>query len=66
MIAQVMDFSATDKHKTYISRENMGAGQVVAWSGRWASTSVVTSVGLACVGFSFNSGSTFSLFGIAG
>jgi hypothetical protein len=66
IVAQIMDYSATDKHKTYLSREGMGAGQVVTWAGRRASNDAVTSVAFACVGFSFNSGSTFSLFGIAG
>jgi len=68
-IIQVMDYSATDKHKTVLVRANTNApsvsGVVYASAGRWASTSAVTSlVLLPEVGPNFAIGSTFNLFGV--
>jgi hypothetical protein len=69
IIIQVMDYSATDKHKSVLVRANSDApsqnGVVAAVAGRWASTSAVTSVVLLPeVGPNFASGSTFNLFGV--
>ncbi len=65
-IAQIMDYSATDKHKTVLSRNNsVGESYVRAVASRWANTAAITSI--TCVidtGASFNSGSTFSLYGV--
>ena len=65
-ITQIMDYSATDKHKTTLSRENsLGESYVRAASTRWANTAAITSI--LCrvdTGANFNSGSTFSLYGI--
>ena len=66
MIAHIMDYSATDKHKTVIGRVNNAALGVDAGAGRYASTDVITSV--TVLGNSprvFQIGSTFSLYGIA-
>lgn len=66
MIIQVMDYSATDKHKTILSRSNSTSEPVWAFASRWASTAAVNQVRLLNqAGTNFNSGSTFSLFGIA-
>jgi hypothetical protein len=62
-IIQVMDYSATDKHKSVLSRTNSTHG-VDMTAGRWASTNAVTSVTIYPSTGSFESGSTFSLFGI--
>jgi hypothetical protein len=65
-ITQIMDYSATDKHKTVLSRQNsLGDSFVRASTSRWANTAAITSI--TCVidtGANFNSGSTFSLYGI--
>jgi hypothetical protein len=65
-VAQIMDYSATDKHKTALSRHNsLPENRVRAIAGRWANTAAVTS--LLCridSGASFNSGTTFALYGI--
>jgi hypothetical protein len=65
-ISQIMDYSATDKHKIVLARENaLGESYVRASSSRWANTAAITSI--TCVidtGANFNSGSTFSLYGI--
>jgi hypothetical protein len=61
-ITQIMDYSATDKHKTILNR---GATSVVAMSAfRWASNSAITTMLLSAGSGNFASGSGFSLYGI--
>ena len=63
-IIQIMDY-ATDKHKTILGRGNTLATSFVrATAGRWANTSAVTSVTLSTFAYDFNSGSTFTIFGV--
>ena len=65
IIAQIMDYSATDKHKTVLVRNGDAGLGVEAIAGRWASTSAITSVTVFNTGsISFASGSTFSLYGV--
>ncbi len=64
IVAQVMDYSAADKHKTTISRGNDSGNQVVATAGRWANTAAITTLVMATSG-TFAAGSTFALYGIA-
>jgi hypothetical protein len=62
-ILQISDFSATDKHKTMLSRSNVAVGSGVgtaAYAGRWANTAAITSV--AFVNRTFAAGSTFFLY----
>jgi hypothetical protein len=64
-ITQIMDYSATDKHKTLLSRKNTSSVVVNAQAGRWANTAAITSI--VCTvdsGATFSSGSTFSLYGV--
>jgi hypothetical protein len=65
-IQQIMDYSATDKHKTVLSRHTLtGTGFVLAQAARWANTSALTGISLEPQsGRSFASGSTFSLYGV--
>ena len=68
-IFQIMDYSATDKHKTVLVRSNLGTRSpnttqlAQATAGRWANTSAITSIRLSG-GTSFKAGSTFALYGI--
>ena len=64
IIAQVMDYSATDKHKTFLTRESRTGAAVAAIASRWASTSAVTSLAVIGDGGNFASGCTFSLYGV--
>ena len=64
IIAQFMDYSATDKHKTYLSRSNNAGNGISAVAGRWANTAAITSIAIT-TGANYSSGSTFTLFGIA-
>jgi hypothetical protein len=59
------DVSATDKHKTAISRGNQADGFVMSYATRWANTSAVTSLTVGTNGTNYLSGTTFSLYGIA-
>jgi len=63
-IVQVMDYSATEKHKTILSRGNSATNSTIAIAGRWASTSTITSINVFVATGNYVSGSTFSLYGI--
>jgi hypothetical protein len=68
IIANIMDYSATDKHKTAISRSNaaMTNGLVDATCIRYASTSAITSFVLTvALGSNFVAGSSFALYGVS-
>lgn len=65
-IINIMDYSATDKHKTVLLRDNetyVGTDMIAA---RWASTSAITSIQVFGGSSSnFTVGSTLALYGIA-
>jgi hypothetical protein len=61
---QIMDASATDKHKTVINRASVSDFISWAGAGRWASTSAITSIYLAPATGQFATGFTVSLYGI--
>jgi hypothetical protein len=65
-VMNIMDYSATDKHKTMLVRNNRAGGATEAIAGRWANTSAITSIKLftSTGGASFASGTTFALYGI--
>lgn len=65
IISQLMDYSATDKHKTNLARCNQTTGRVSAFAARWADTSAVTNIQVLHEGGSYPAGVTFSLYGIA-
>ena len=60
---QFMDYSATNKHKTVLSRAN-AEGQVDARASRWANTSAITSIQIYVSGNEMNSGTSLALYGI--
>lgn len=65
-IIQFMDYSATDKHKTILSRGNVANRGIAMIAGRWANTSAITTIQatiLANAG-QFATGSRFYLYGI--
>jgi hypothetical protein len=66
-IMHLMDYSATNKNKTFLSRMDVSDYASFSMAGRYASNSAITSISLAQNGGpAFASGCTFSLFGIAG
>lgn len=60
---QLNDYSATDKHKNVLSRTGSSNG-IDACSGRWHSTAAITSVMLYPNAGTFETDSTFSLYGV--
>lgn len=64
ILINIMDFSATDKHKSALVRINSTTDSVEATAFRFASTAAVTTVQLVAT-TNFAAGSTFSLYGIA-
>jgi hypothetical protein len=64
-ILNLMDYSATDKHKAILNRfSNAGISEVVAYAHRWANTASINSLAIAARTGTFSSGSTFILYGI--
>jgi hypothetical protein len=65
VVLQIMDYSATDKHKTYLIRGNQ-ISYPEARAGRWASTSAVSSIVVSVPYNSaqFATGTTLNLFGV--
>ena len=59
-----LDYSATDKHKTFLTRGNRAAGIVIAYANRWAQTAAINSVAMTMQAGSLNSGTVISLYGI--
>jgi hypothetical protein len=65
IIAQIMDYSATDKHKAVLVRNNDAGLGVEAIGGRWANTNAISTISIFNTSsISFASGSTFSLYGV--
>lgn len=62
----IMDYSATDKHKTLLRRGNRADYRTDMLAGRWANTAAITSIEIFALTNSYAAGSTFSLFGILG
>jgi hypothetical protein len=65
--SQIMDYMATDKHKTTVTRYNTADTQTVARAFRWANTAAITSFNIFNASGNsevFATGSTFSLYGV--
>jgi hypothetical protein len=64
-IVQIMDYSATDKHKTALIRYGRGdVGVVGAGAGRWAKTEAINNLSLISSSGQYSIGSTFNLYGV--
>ena len=62
----IMDYSATDKHKTMLFRMDDSAIITEANAVRWANTNAINSVRFYTGSGSMNIGTTISIYGIAG
>jgi hypothetical protein len=60
----IIDYSATDKRKTIISRADQAANGTEAFSNSWANTAAVTSLEILRNTGNWAAGSTFALYGI--
>lgn len=63
--ADIMDYSATDKHKSVIARASIPTGSVAVTAGRWANTAAITTVTVVAGLQNFAAGSTFTLYGVS-
>ena len=67
IVYQFLDAGTTDKHKTALVRCNNAANETSMQAIRWANTAAITSLTfVAGSSFTYTTGSTFSLYGIAG
>jgi hypothetical protein len=64
-VIQIMDYSATDKHKTFLSRTNNVADNAGMFSARWANTNAINTILVSGSAGNYAAGSTFSLYGVA-
>jgi hypothetical protein len=64
LVVQVMDYSATDKHKTTLLINNQAAYLSYTQASRWANTSAINTIRIAPASGSFAIGCTFALYGI--
>lgn len=63
-LTHFMDYSATDKHKIVLCRSGVPGLQIRAIANRWQNTAAITSIKVELDGSSYDTGSTFSLYGI--
>jgi hypothetical protein len=64
-IAQIMDYSATDKHKTVLVRQGSASVVAGAVASRWANTAAINTMKLIGeAGRTFSIGTTINLFGV--
>jgi hypothetical protein len=64
MIINIMDYSATNKHKTIISRADQAANGTEAFINRWANTAAVSSVTIVTSLGNWAIGTTATLYGV--
>jgi hypothetical protein len=62
-ILEIMDYSATDKHKTALLKQN-DYGTAAMGAFRWANTAAITTMSCSAGAGTFVSGSTFNLYGV--
>lgn len=62
---QIMDYSATDKHKTSLVNKTAAFDAVMASAVRWANTAAITSLVIAPNSSTFKAGTSFALYGVA-
>ena len=64
-ISHFMDYSATDKHKTILTRNDAPSQSLTsAYAARWANTAAITSISVYAPAGAWAIGSTFALYGI--
>jgi hypothetical protein len=61
--AQFMDYSATDKHKTFLTRSGSSGYRTAMTAGRWANTAAITTIQLSLDSGNYAADTTFSLWG---
>lgn len=62
-VVQIQDYSATDKHKTYLARYSAENVYASAQVGRWANTSAISTIEFS-IATNFPAGSSFYVYAI--
>ena len=65
IIYHIDNYSNTTTNKTVMNRHNRADDSVTAWVGLWRNTAAITTIDLGAGGGNWNTGSTFTLYGIA-
>lgn len=65
LIAHFMNYSSTTTYKTVLTRSNNSANGTAATIGVWRNTAAITSIEIVSSNGNWDSGSTFSLYGVA-
>lgn len=65
IVLNIMDYSATDKHKNVLRRADQSANGTTAVAHRWPSTAAINSLQFYAQTGNLGIGSTFTLYGIA-
>lgn len=60
----LMDYSATDKHKSLLIRSSNASALALMAASRWANNNAINSISIQSYTSNFAIGSTFSLYGI--
>jgi hypothetical protein len=63
ILITLFDYSATDKHKTWLWRMDNSANYTMAGSGRWASNTAISTLQFALNSGTYSAGTTISLYG---
>jgi uncharacterized protein YraI len=64
-ILQIMDYSATDKHKSGLIRTALSGEATIAVAQRWANTNAINQLRVFTFSGPYPVGSTFNLYGVA-
>jgi len=62
---EFMDYSATNKQKIFLVRDNSVSSAIEMSAQRWSSTSAINTIQIRPLSGSFTSGSTFALYGVS-
>jgi hypothetical protein len=63
IVFNIMDYSATDKHKSLLIRSSNASAFALMAASRWANINAINSISLEAYTSNFTAGSTFSLYG---
>lgn len=65
IVIQIMDYSATDKHKSLLGRSMESSSAVEMAAARWANTAAINSINFGLNAGSYQVGTRISIYGIA-
>ena len=65
IIHNILDYSATDKHKSGLVRSDRASAGTEAFATRWANTSAITQVAIVASTGTWSAGCNFALYGVS-